>query len=185
MGLPASVKTSQNSKKEIYGVLPYVAPEVLRGKEYTQASDIYAFGIIAYEICTGFPPFYEIAHDEFLAMKICQGLRPKVDYEIPQLIFDIIKRCWDVDPSKRPKAEELQRLIFDLWDNANKKGSEINKQIKAADEINEKLSLPATLSSPSGTLSYVTHPQAIYTSRLLDFKNLPEPKNDDSLEGLR
>src|ERR1051325_9042076 len=31
--------------KKIYGVLPYVAPEVLRGKEHTEASDIYGFGI--------------------------------------------------------------------------------------------------------------------------------------------
>src|ERR1051325_1058698 len=47
---PAS-KAPQKSNKQIYGVLPYVAPEVLRGKEYTQASDIYGFGIIAYEVC--------------------------------------------------------------------------------------------------------------------------------------
>ena len=53
---PANVKSSQSGDKKIYGVLPYVAPEVLRGKEYTQASDIYGFGIIAYEICTGLPP---------------------------------------------------------------------------------------------------------------------------------
>ncbi|EXX78380.1 Ste20p [Rhizophagus irregularis DAOM 197198w] len=33
---------------DTYGVLLYVAPEVLRGKEYTQANDIYGFGIIAY-----------------------------------------------------------------------------------------------------------------------------------------
>ncbi|GES99360.1 kinase-like domain-containing protein [Rhizophagus clarus] len=31
-------------KKNIYGVMPYVAPEVLRGKPYTQAADIYSFG---------------------------------------------------------------------------------------------------------------------------------------------
>ncbi|RGB27956.1 kinase-like domain-containing protein [Rhizophagus diaphanus] len=68
---PVNVKSYQNSNKKIYGVLPYVAPEVLRGKEYTQASDIYRYGIIAYEICTGFPPYYDIAHDELLAMKIC------------------------------------------------------------------------------------------------------------------
>src|SRR5581483_8826233 len=42
---PADEKTDKN----VYGVLPYVAPEVLRGKEYTQASDIYGFGIIIYE----------------------------------------------------------------------------------------------------------------------------------------
>ncbi|RGB34110.1 kinase-like domain-containing protein, partial [Rhizophagus diaphanus] len=68
---PANVKSSQNNNKKIYGVVPYVAPEVLRGKESTQKSDIYGFGIIAYEICTGFTPYYDIAHDDFLAMKIC------------------------------------------------------------------------------------------------------------------
>ncbi len=55
----------------------------------------------------------------------------------------------------------------------------INKQIKKTDEINQKLSssaVPLPLLSNS-TLSYTTHSQAIYTSRLLDFKNLPKPKN--------
>ena len=33
-----------NIKNEIYGVLPYIAPEVLCGKPYTKAADIYSFG---------------------------------------------------------------------------------------------------------------------------------------------
>ena len=69
---PANVKPSQSDDKKIYGVLPYVAPEVLRGKEYTQASDIYGFGIIAYEVCTGLPPYHDIVHEEFLAIRICR-----------------------------------------------------------------------------------------------------------------
>ena len=176
----------QKSNKQIYGVLPYVAPEVLRGKEYTQASDIYGFGIIAYEICTGFPPYHDIAHDEFLAIKICNGLRPKSNYKIPQLILDIIQQCWDADPLKRPEAVELSKLFRDLNNESNKGGlyqyeenATINKQIKEADEINEKL--PSSTAT-SGILSYVTHSQAIYTSKLLDFKNLPEPKNADNCE---
>ena len=97
---PANAKPSQSGDKKIYGVLPYVAPEVLRGKEYTQASDIYGFGIIAHELCTGLPPYHDIAHDEFLAIRICQGLRPKSNYKIPQLILNIIKQYWDADPLK-------------------------------------------------------------------------------------
>ena len=117
---PANEKISQDSNRKIYGVLPYVAPEVLRCKEYTQASDIYGFGIIAYKVCTGLPPYHDITHDEFLAAKICQGLRPKSDYKIPQLILDIIKKCWDSDPLKRPKAEELSSLFDDLEYSARK-----------------------------------------------------------------
>src|SRR6266508_3573074 len=69
---PTNAKPSQSNNKKIYGVLPYVSPEVLRGKEYTQASDIYGFGIIAYEVCTVFPPYYKVAHEELLAIKRCQ-----------------------------------------------------------------------------------------------------------------
>src|SRR5436853_5979025 len=176
-----------------YGVLPYVAPEVLKGKEYTQASDIYGFGIIAYEVCTGLPPYHDISHDEFLAIKICNGLRPKSNYKIPKLILNIIQQCWDADPLKRPKAKDLFELLYDLWVKTDKNGNDydenslINQQIREVDEINKQLP-PLTIPS-TDILSYTTHPQAIYTSRLLDFKNLPEPKNadnnNDSLEILR
>src|SRR6266487_2015566 len=41
---------NEQDEKKIHGVLPYVAPEVLRGKTYTQSADIYSFGILACEI---------------------------------------------------------------------------------------------------------------------------------------
>src|SRR5687768_4996065 len=36
--------------KSIYGNLPYIAPEVVSGKEYTFASDIYSIGMLMWEI---------------------------------------------------------------------------------------------------------------------------------------
>ncbi|CAG8577503.1 10427_t:CDS:2 [Ambispora leptoticha] len=65
-----------NKEEKIYGVLPYVAPEVLQGKIYTQAADIYSLGIVAYELFSGRPPYHELTYDHQLAYKICQGLRP-------------------------------------------------------------------------------------------------------------
>ncbi len=145
-------------------------------------------GLCQPAICTGSPPYHDMAHEELLAMKICQGLRPKSNYKIPQLIFDKINQCWDADPSKRPKADELLELFSDLYRNFkyNEKDSVIYKQTKEADEINKKLTSSATSlpSSSIGALSYITHPQAVYTSRLLDFKNLPEPKNANNNDDL-
>ncbi|RIB04082.1 kinase-like domain-containing protein, partial [Gigaspora rosea] len=60
----------------VYGVLPYVAPEVFNYRPYTIASDIYSFGIIMTEISTGKPPYYDVEYDEALAIQICNGLRP-------------------------------------------------------------------------------------------------------------
>ncbi|POG67855.1 kinase-like domain-containing protein [Rhizophagus irregularis DAOM 181602=DAOM 197198] len=173
---PANVIPSQDEYKKMYGVLPYVAPEVLIGKEYTQESDIYGFGIIAYEVCTGLPPYHDIAHDKILAISICNGLRPKSDYKIPQLILDIIKKCWDADPLKRPKANELYVSLYDLYYDYRHNDCEINKQSKEADKINKKFT-STSLPYNGTTLSYTTNPQAVYTSRLLDYKNLPKPKN--------
>ncbi|CAB5363376.1 unnamed protein product [Rhizophagus irregularis] len=41
---------NDNERKGIYGVIPYMAPEVLRGYQYTKAADIYSFGIIMNEL---------------------------------------------------------------------------------------------------------------------------------------
>ncbi|CAB4426649.1 unnamed protein product [Rhizophagus irregularis] len=126
------------------------------------------------EFCTGLPPYHDITHDKFLAISICQGLRPKSNYKIPQLILNIIKQCWDADPLKRPKSNELHGLLYGLY--SSSENHEINKQIEEADKINEKLTSSSSLYT-GPTLSYTTNPQAVFTSRLLDFKNLPEPKN--------
>ncbi|RIA87506.1 kinase-like domain-containing protein, partial [Glomus cerebriforme] len=55
MGLckPADYIATENTKNSIYGVLPYIAPEILRGQNYTKAADIYSFGIIMYEVISG------------------------------------------------------------------------------------------------------------------------------------
>ncbi|RIA85136.1 kinase-like domain-containing protein, partial [Glomus cerebriforme] len=54
MGLckPADYNASENTKN-VYGILPYIAPEILRGQNYTKAADIYSFGIIMYEVISG------------------------------------------------------------------------------------------------------------------------------------
>ncbi|RIA83676.1 hypothetical protein C1645_833427 [Glomus cerebriforme] len=172
---PANEKSEKDNKK-VYGVLPYVAPEVLSGKQYTKGSDVYSFGMIIYEVINGLPPYYDIPYnDEDLAIKICHGLRPSFNIKVPQLIVDIFKQCVDADPSKRPTASYLHEK-FNQWHNdINYEDSEIYKQIKEADEFNEKQ--PSFTKSDNTKLTYTTHHQAIYTSRLLNFNNLPEPKN--------
>ncbi|RHZ88244.1 hypothetical protein Glove_25g37 [Diversispora epigaea] len=156
-------------KKNIFGVLPYVAPEVLSGEEYTKAADVYSFGIITYEIITGIPPYYDIPHNKDLAMKICNGLRPKIPFHTPKLITRMIMRCWDARVIHRPTFEELYDELND---------SEIAIQIKKAEEFSSSTNTITTTSS----LDYKTHPQAIYTSRLLNFSSLPKPKNDENFE---
>ncbi|RHZ84601.1 hypothetical protein Glove_79g30 [Diversispora epigaea] len=94
--------------ENIFGILPYIVPEVLSDdEEYTKAADVYSFGIIAYEIVTGFPPYPDIPHDKDLAMKICNGLRLKIPFHILKLVARMIMRCWDARVAHRPTFKEL------------------------------------------------------------------------------
>ncbi len=99
---------------EIYGVLPYIAPEVLRGKPYTKAADIYSFGIIMWEMTSGIPVFNNIPHDFNLFLNICQGLRPDIIKGTMPEYAELMKKCWNSDPNKRPTAEELVEC-FETW----------------------------------------------------------------------
>ncbi|RGB21647.1 kinase-like domain-containing protein, partial [Rhizophagus diaphanus] len=84
------------------------APEVLRGKPYTQAADVYSFGMVMYYIATGRQPFVNCAHDNILALNICNGIRPEInEQEAPKFYIDLMKNCWDPDPNKRPSAIEI------------------------------------------------------------------------------
>jgi serine/threonine protein kinase len=91
------------TNNDVYGVLPYVAPEVLRGNPYSLASDIYSFAMIMWELTSGVPPFNDRPHDFQLALDICKGERPDIIEGTPQCYVDLMKKCWDSDPLKRPK----------------------------------------------------------------------------------
>lgn len=79
---------SEDGENIIFGVIPYVAPEVLSfSSGYTKASDIYGFAMI---IFTRIPPFHNIPHDRDLVLRICNGYRyrPEISSKIviPKLL---------------------------------------------------------------------------------------------------
>ena len=74
LGLSRSEQSKSDST--IQGVLPFIAPEVFHIRKFTQKSDIYAFGIIAYLIASGEPPFRNRSFDRNLLCDILGGLRP-------------------------------------------------------------------------------------------------------------
>ncbi|GBB99574.1 hypothetical protein RclHR1_03570002 [Rhizophagus clarus] len=160
-----------------YGVLPYMAPEVLCGHQYTKAADIYSFGIIMNEFLSEEIPFNDIPHDEFLAIKICRGHRPKISNDVPKLLVDLIIRCWDAKTKNRPSTKELYQLL-EKCDKEIYYGedSEICSQIKECDEIRRK-----KFKNKSNENKSQIHPQAVYISRLINYKNISNLVNSSDL----
>ncbi|GET02080.1 kinase-like domain-containing protein [Rhizophagus clarus] len=138
VGFCGNIGNEDESK--IYGVMPYLAPEVLRGNPYTQAADIYSFGMIMYFVATGRLPFANREHDQNLALDICKGIRPEIsESEAPKCYIDLMKRCWDSDPANRLDASEIARLIRLFHDSYNpietiQDDEEIEEQFKEAEK---------------------------------------------------
>ncbi|PKC56866.1 hypothetical protein RhiirA1_473380 [Rhizophagus irregularis] len=85
-------------------------PEVLRGKPYTATSDVYSFSMIMWEFTSGVPgvpQFNNRAHDIQLSLSICKGERPKIIENTPQCYVDLMEKCWDENPLKRPSSKKF------------------------------------------------------------------------------
>ncbi|KAG9292680.1 hypothetical protein G9A89_008266 [Geosiphon pyriformis] len=161
--------TATEKKKEIFGVIPYIPPEVLRGEKFTMAGDIYSYGMLLWEIATGKPPFHDRSHDHFLVMDILyNGLRPKITFPlIPPSIAEIIVKCWDVNPENRPNAREIYEMLM----KEPVSTSELSESDKHAQEMAE-----GDDSTTTTTAKTPLHPGAVYTSRLLTLQIIQETK---------
>ncbi|PKC68952.1 kinase-like protein [Rhizophagus irregularis] len=144
----------------IYGNLPYIAPEVINGKGYTLKSDIYSIAMLMWEISFGQPPFMNYEHDYTLAINIIDGIRPKIISEIPSKYKSLMEQCWDANPLKRPGTNTLFSKINDIKSYYQNKPDELPQQIIQLDKKTSNI-----MSSK------------IFTSKIYNFENLPEPKN--------
>uniref|UniRef100_U9T1A4 Protein kinase domain-containing protein n=1 Tax=Rhizophagus irregularis (strain DAOM 181602 / DAOM 197198 / MUCL 43194) TaxID=747089 RepID=U9T1A4_RHIID len=157
--LGLSQPVSAQSNNEIYGVIPYVAPEIFKGSAFSKESDIYCMGMIMWELTTGCKPFANVEHDIHLIYKILDGERPEITKDTPECYAKLMKRCWDSDPTKRPLITEI-RKTFGKWFFKNKSiGIFKQAEIKRKELIK--------LKKLGFKFNGKTHPSAIYTSRSL------------------
>ncbi|GBB99173.1 hypothetical protein RclHR1_03440006 [Rhizophagus clarus] len=118
-GISKSAIESSNDDNEVYGIIPYVSPEVLQGQKYTKASDIYSFGMIMWELMTGRKPFWDRNHDTDLIIEIFDGLRPPIVTNAPEGYIELMQKCWHSDPNKRPNASEISKEFRYSYGNLN------------------------------------------------------------------
>jgi serine/threonine protein kinase len=95
----------------LLGTLPYLAPEQVRGEPLGPSVDIYAFGVLLFELFTGSKPFSGTAAD--ILYKIAHEPIPLTPLSgLPSELVSLIRRATAKDPSARPgnMAEALQCL---------------------------------------------------------------------------
>ncbi|PKY57758.1 kinase-like protein [Rhizophagus irregularis] len=145
---------------EIYGVIPYIAPEIFQGKAFSKQSDIYSMGMIMWELTTGCKPFDNIEHNTELIYKIIDGKNPKITNDTPVCYANLMKKCWNSDPLKRPSAKEILEVIY-AWTFLQEDYENFNQaEVKRLKLIELKKLGPEFTENP--------HSKAVYTSRSLN-----------------
>ncbi|CAM4979776.1 unnamed protein product [Rotaria socialis] len=100
----------QSSRGPSVGTLPWKAPELLKMGRHTEASDVYALGVVFWELCTECEP-YEEADDSTISAFVMRGDRLDIPTNIPKRFADLISSAWAHEPQKRPNCQQLLNLI--------------------------------------------------------------------------
>jgi len=99
------VGSKKGSTKGETGVpIRWMAPEALKTKEYSVASDIWSFGIVVWEIHAR-----RLPHDKFsdieIGVKIMNdGVSPEIPPDTPDVFQDLMLSCWQFNPCDRPQS---------------------------------------------------------------------------------
>ncbi len=105
----------------VLGTPYYMAPEQVTGANVTEQVDVYAFGVLLFELMTGQKPiagdsveriFYSILNEPF-------NLEPMLSAGVPQSVCDMVARCTMKNPAERPQGfppviAELERILAEM-----------------------------------------------------------------------
>ena len=100
----------------VFGTPEYMSPEQLRGRALDGRSDLYALGVVLFEMLTGRLPFDCDTPEQWMTAHL-ERLPPTVsevapDAEVPRELEALVARLMAKDPAARPAtAEELSELL--------------------------------------------------------------------------
>ena len=117
----SSVNANQNLTLQgaVFGTPQYMSPEQVRGRSLDQRTDIYALGVIFYQMLTGFVPFSEPTPQGTMMAHLTEPV-PRFEVRVPHLdihpsVAQIIYDCLEKAPDDRIKSsDELISRIVDL-----------------------------------------------------------------------
>lgn len=113
------------SQSQFGGTIPYQAPEILKNLPYGRKVDVYAFGILMYEVLTDSFAYPElesgkISDLEFRNKVANENYRPNFQFQVNESLQELVEQCLLPDPKERPSFEVLFKKLAGL-DESNPK----------------------------------------------------------------
>jgi serine/threonine-protein kinase len=110
LAIPASA-AFLGEPEHVIGSPRYMSPEQIRGDRVDARADLYALGVMLFELCTGWPPFESTRINELLAMHL-ETPAPSLAEASPEALSELVRRMLEKRPEDRPHsaAEVVEAL---------------------------------------------------------------------------
>jgi eukaryotic-like serine/threonine-protein kinase len=112
-GVARPIVDGGGKASQIVGTPYYMAPEQILGEAISAAADVYALGLVLYELVCSRPPFEgDASMASLLARCRERPIDPRRQVDMSDALAEIILRCLALDPADRPPAREVaSRLV--------------------------------------------------------------------------
>ncbi|XP_043933126.1 tyrosine-protein kinase CSK [Protopterus annectens] len=105
--------TKEASSVQDTGKLPvkWTSPEALREKKFSTKSDVWSYGILLWEIYSfGRVPYPRIPLKDVVP-RVEKGYKMESPDGCPAPVYEVMKRCWHLDPNQRPSFKQLLEYL--------------------------------------------------------------------------
>lgn len=101
----------------LLGTPEYMSPEQVRGEHVDSRSDIFALGLILYELLTGAMPFRADTPQASMFKRTRETARParEVDPNVPPFLSEVTKKCLEIDAQRRYQSTHEITQDLDAW----------------------------------------------------------------------
>lgn len=106
---PVSVAnlTEDNQNRDCSGTVTHMAPELLSEGANSSAADVYAFGIMMWELYTGCQVFNDLSKVQVMNGVVLHNLRPQFPKHCPTWYARLARSCWAAKPQSRPSFPQV------------------------------------------------------------------------------
>lgn len=150
------------------GSLPWMAPEVMTSpdnpeyiRNYSPAIDCYSYGVVMWELMSHARPWSVLEENNHskkksrrISVDIIKNVRsgkrpfvPKHAYGMPSKYVELMNRCWDQDPSKRPHFKNIVEIVNVLYSENESRDRNRRERLKSSQS--RKSSNSSSSSRPS------------------------------------